>query len=145
MTVKSPETAAEWENYFQLRWKILREPWGQAVGSEKDELEFSATSFHALATNINGHEMGVARIQLLTDEKAQIRYMAVNNSEQGKGIGSSLITYLEIIAKANNVKMIILQARENAIPFYLTHNYIIKAKSFLLYGQVQHFLMEKIL
>ena len=33
-----PRTTQEWESYFDLRWRVLREPWGQARGSERDDL-----------------------------------------------------------------------------------------------------------
>jgi hypothetical protein len=36
-----------------------------------------------------------------------------------------------------------LQARENAVPFYLSIGYSIVEKSFLMWGLIQHFKMEK--
>ncbi|MEJ2362384.1 MAG: thioesterase, partial [Gammaproteobacteria bacterium] len=40
-TYKSPQTKQEWQAYFDLRWRILRAPWQQARGSERDDLEAS--------------------------------------------------------------------------------------------------------
>ena len=38
-----PQTDAEFEAYFELRWRILRKPWGEARGTEVDELEDTTT------------------------------------------------------------------------------------------------------
>jgi len=34
-----PETAVDRERYFDLRWRVLREPWQQPRGSERDDRE----------------------------------------------------------------------------------------------------------
>jgi N-acetylglutamate synthase-like GNAT family acetyltransferase len=143
MIIKSPESTDEWANYFHLRWQVLRAPWEQPEGSEKDDIEFLNTSFHAMALDINSDVIGVARIHLLDDQVAQIRYMAVSYAWQGKGVGLGLINYLELIAQSKGVKKIILQARENALAFYLKQNYKSKEKTFMMYNQIQHYLMEK--
>ena len=38
-TLRAPNTATEFAQYYQLRWQILRKPWQQALGSEQDEHE----------------------------------------------------------------------------------------------------------
>jgi predicted GNAT family N-acyltransferase len=143
MILKSPENAEEWEAYFQLRWRILRAPWHQIRGSEKDEAEYDDKTFHAMALDNDRNVLGVARLHLLNENIAQIRYMAVAENAQGLGIGSKLINHLENIAKAKNTKKVILQARENAVDFYIKQNYVVVEKSFLMYNKIQHFLMEK--
>ena len=143
MTIKSPESTEEWANYFLLRWQVLRAPWKQPKGTEKDEIEFLNTSFHAMALNDKSNAIGVARIHLLDNYTAQIRYMGVSEEWQGQGVGRGLINYLELIAQSKGVKTIILQARENALAFYQQQNYKIKEKTFLMYDQIQHYLMEK--
>lgn len=143
MRIKSPSTPEEWEKYFHLRWEILRAPWQQPKGSEKDEAEFDADSYHAMAVDSTNKVIGVGRLSLLKENKAQIRFMAIKDDQQGKGVGSMLLAYLENIAKTKDVNFIFLQAREHAIVFYEKHNYCLKEKTFLLYGQIRHFLMEK--
>jgi ribosomal protein S18 acetylase RimI-like enzyme len=143
MEVRSPLTMQEWDHYFNLRWQILRAPWNQAKGTEKDEIEHEKNTFHAMALNIDNQILGVARLHLLTENKAQIRYMAVSKQSQGLGIGKLLINYLEAIAKSQNVNQIVLQSRENAVDFYIKHNYKIIQKSFIMYNEIQHYLMEK--
>jgi N-acetylglutamate synthase-like GNAT family acetyltransferase len=143
MLIKSPETFNEWEAYFQLRWEILRAPWGQIKGTEKDHLENDSNSIHAMATDNENNIAGVARLNLISEDLGQLRFMAIANTHQNKGIGNKLINYLESIAKERGIKKIILQARENAIQFYYKNGYQIKEKSFVLYDSIQHYLMEK--
>ena len=49
--------------------------------------------------------------------------MAVSNSIQRKGLGSEIVKELELIAKKKGIKQIVLNARENAISFYLSLGY----------------------
>ena len=73
----------------------------------------------------------------------QIRFMAVETDSQGKGIGEKLMLHLESIAFENDKKKIILHAREIAIGFYRKLGYELIEKSHLLFGEIQHYLMEK--
>ncbi|SVE49581.1 uncharacterized protein METZ01_LOCUS502435, partial [marine metagenome] len=127
--------------YYDLRWRILRKPWNQPQGSEQDDLEES--SFHRMIVNEKGKTLGVGRIQINFSEEAQIRYMAVEDGYQNKGIGKLVLQSLEEIAAKKNVNFIILQARGNALTFYKSSGYQIVEKSYLLFGEIQHWLMRK--
>ena len=69
--------------------------------------------------------------------------MAVDSAYQGKGLGKLILLFLEEKAKELQLTKIELQARENALEFYKSNNYLLKEKSFLLWGIIQHYLMEK--
>ena len=143
MKIQSPVTQEEFDNYFELRWSILREPWQQPRGSEKDELENS--SHHVMVCDDNNQVIGAGRLHAVTDSQGQIRYMAVATNHHGKGIGGLLLKELEHIAKEKKFSSIMLHARENALPFYLQHGYILLEKSHLLFNSIQHFKMIKYL
>lgn len=143
MRLINPVTSLEFQNYYQLRWEVLRKPWDQAKGTEQDELETSC--IHVMALNEVDECIGVGRLQFNSTEEAQIRYMGVRNDQQGKGVGKELMTYLENKTSENNRTKIILQARENAVPFYLSIGYSIKEKTFFLWNKIQHYKMEKVL
>jgi N-acetylglutamate synthase-like GNAT family acetyltransferase len=143
MKIITPETTEEFANYFDLRWRILREPWQQPHGSEKDELE--DISHHVMICDDTGQAIGVGRLHAASDSQGQIRYMAVANTHQGKGVGSMLLNALENIARENNFRSILLHAREIALPFYLHHHYTQLEKSHLLFNSIQHFKMIKYL
>ena len=53
----------------------------------------------------------------------RIRYMAVSDSIQRKGLGTSIVLELEIMAKKKGAQEMVLNARENAINFYLSLGY----------------------
>jgi len=140
MIVRVPLTDEEFDKYYDLRWRILRAPWNQPKGSEKDELE--GKSIHIIAI-IEGEIVGCGRIHFNSIDEAQIRYMAVENELQGRGIGKLILNELEQKALEKGAKKIILNARENAVKFYDKNGYKIVKESHTLFGEIKHFLMRK--
>ena len=143
MTIRSPQTPNEFEQYYQLRWEILRKPWQQPKGSEQDNTEDIA--YHFAAFDEKNSITGVCRLQQNDDTHGQVRYMAVAEQQQGKGVGKALLLAAEAQARQLSLTTIVLDARENALAFYKTMGYTIVAKAHLLYGMIQHYRMEKIL
>ncbi len=141
--IKEPRTPEEFSAYYELRWKLLREPWGRPQGSEKDDNEREA--YHLMTINTNSKEVvGVGRIHLNNPEEAQIRYMAIVKNYEDQGIGSQILEKLEEHAKEKwEVKRIILNARENALNFYEKFNYKKIKKAHILFGEIPHYRMEK--
>ncbi|CAM3369072.1 GNAT family N-acetyltransferase [Aquirufa ecclesiirivi] len=142
MEIRSPQNSEEWEAYFQLRFKVLREPWNQALGTE--HLSDDPTAIHVFAIE-NNQVLGVARMHESSPQQGQVRCVAVASSHQGRGIGKLLMNFLEQKATENNWKEIILEARENAVPFYSNLGYIIEKESYLLFGEIQHYTMKKVI
>ncbi len=141
MKAEFAQTQEEIEAILELRFKILREPWFQPKDSSSDGHE--DTSHNAYVEDKDGNVIACGRLQLNDTETGQIRYMAVANDQQGKGLGKIILKALEEKAKELGPKRIELQARENALEFYKANNYIIKEKTHLLFGVIQHYLMEK--
>jgi predicted GNAT family N-acyltransferase len=140
MEIKSPKTDSEWKAYYALRYNVLREPWNQPLGSEV--LGDEDQAIHAIAVK-DGEVLGVARMHESADKQGQVRCVATATSAQGKGIGKSIMAYLEEQAKAKGWTEIVLEARENAVPFYQAIGYTIVAESYLLFGEIQHYRMSK--
>ena len=142
MKIIEPNSSAEFEQYYNLRYEVLRKPWLQPKGSEKDDDDKS--SIHRMIIDeSNGKAVAVGRLQFNTSEEAQIRYMAVSDNYQLKGYGNIIIKTLEDIALNKGIRNIILQARENALKFYWKNGYEIIEKSYLLFDEIQHWLMIK--
>ncbi|MDN3653725.1 bifunctional GNAT family N-acetyltransferase/hotdog fold thioesterase [Thalassotalea ponticola] len=139
--ITSPQSDAQFEAYYQLRYCQLRQAWQQPVGSELDDLEQQAV--HRMVVDQCDRVVGVGRVHKVGVDKANIRFMAVDDAHQGKGLGAKLLTALEQAAAERGVSTIELQARENALDFYRNCGYQILAKSHLLYGQIQHYKMQK--
>lgn len=140
MQLKQPETREEFEQYYNLRWRILRKPWGELAGSERDQEEDEA--YHIMAVE-NDRVVGVARLQFPARDSAQLRYMAVAAECQGKGTGRKIIEHMEHYAQQQSVSKLFLHARENAVGFYLAQGYGILESSYLLFNTIQHYKMIK--
>lgn len=142
MNIYQPKTEKDFQQYYHLRWRILRKPWGQAEGSERDSND--ENYYHVMAV-INGNIAGVARLEFPDNGLAQLRYMAVDDVYQGNGIGRKIVDHMEQYSKENNVHELFLNARENAVGFYEKLGYQITEKSYLLFDSIQHYKMIKIL
>jgi ribosomal protein S18 acetylase RimI-like enzyme len=140
MKLVRPGTKKEYQKYYNLRWRILRKPWDEPRGSERDELE--GQSIHLMACE-NGKLLGVGRVHFNSLKEAQIRYMAVEESWQGKGVGTTILKELERSAKRKGANHIILNARESAVGFYKKHGYRIIRKAHTLFGVIPHYKMRK--
>lgn len=141
MTFKIPTSENEFEKYYFARWEILRKPWNQPLGSEKAEDDSKA--IHGMLVDKEDCVIAVSRLHYNTTEEAQIRYMGVLEEYRGKGYGMQLLMELEKIAIKQGIKRLMLHSRYNAIPFYKKANYVIAKKSYLLFGEIQHFEMVK--
>ena len=142
MEIIEPNTSTEFKIYYNLRYEVLRKPWFQPKGSERDDDD--ATSIHRMIIDEpNGKAVAVGRLQFNSIEEAQIRYMAVSDDYQGMGYGSEIVKVLGNIAREKGTQKIILQSRENALQFYKSNGYEIVKKTHLLFGEIQHWLMEK--
>ena len=139
MKILEPKTEEEFEEYYELRWQVLRKPWGKPRGSERDDIEDK--SIHIMVKNDN--ILGVGRLHFNSNKEAQIRYMAVSAAHRKQGIGTMILKKLEEMARKKGAKYVVLNAREHAIGFYKKNGYRIVEKSYILFGSIQHFKMMK--
>lgn len=142
MHLSQPETTEEFAQYYELRWRILRKPWGQPRGSEQDSED--ASSYHLMARD-KQQLIGVARLQFLGDGSAQLRYMAVAEAWQKKGVGRKILRHMEEVARQRGARHLLLHARDNALGFYSKLGYQTLEPSYCLFGSIQHYKMQKAL
>lgn len=142
-SIIEPKSEKDVEDYYRIRFEILRKPWNQSSATTKDDTE--SISVHLLVKDGSGKAVATGRMQFNSPKEAQIRSMAVINEYQGKGIGSLIIAHLEKIAREKRLETILLDARENAVNFYLQNGYEIVEPSYLLFGEIKHFRMKKLL
>lgn len=138
--IRRPNSPEEWDLYFNLRYEVLRAPWNQPRGSERNDGDETAEHF---AFFEDDEIIGVGRLDFTENLGSQIRFMAVDSRFQVRGIGRQLMQHMEEIARNKGCKETILHAREIALPFYEKLGYDITEKSHLLFGEIQHFLMIK--
>ena len=130
---------SELTEYYDIRWKILREPLGLKKGTEKDDLEDQ--SIHRVA-KIDNQIIAVGRLHFIENNAAQIRYMAVEHNFRGRGVGKLITNEFIEISKKKNISKVILYARESVLSFYKKLGFNIVERAHLLEG-IQHFLMER--
>lgn len=128
-------------NYFDLRWRVLREPWNQPRGSERDNLD--ATAFHLVIQTPEGKPVAIGRLHLNSPAEAQVRFMAVDPAWRNRGLGGRILRGLEDEARARRVARIVLNAREDASEFYLGHGYQVEGPGETLFDKVRHVRMRK--
>jgi GNAT superfamily N-acetyltransferase len=138
--VRQPLNDEELARYYDLRWRILREPWTQERESGRDELEDQA--FHLTAWT-GDRLTGAGRLHWNSSEEAQVRYMAVEEGFGGQGIGSLILEGLEGEARRRGATRIVLNARETAVPFYRKHSYRLIDRSGTLFESLPHWRMLK--
>ncbi len=140
MEIRQPSSQKDWNDYYALRYEVLREPWNQPTGSEV--LNDEEIAIHAMLVE-NNAVLAVARLHEAERGVGQVRCVAVAANQQGKGLGKLVMQYLENEAQRIGMREIILEARENAVPFYEKIGYSIIKKSYLLFGEIQHYTMRK--
>lgn len=140
MNIRTPTTEKEWEDYYDLRYRILRKPLGKPIGSEKNEGDKSGKHFALYSHN---QLKAIARLDQAGRDISQVRFVAVEENTQGQGFGKKIMRAVEFDSKKSGNQKMILQARENALEFYLKLDYKVIKKTHLLFDQVQHYLLEK--
>lgn len=139
--ILTPVTEEDFSRYFDLRWRVLRAPWDQPRGSERDALEDQC--WHRMACIDERIPLGVARLQRNSPEQGQIRYMAVEPAWRGRGAGRALVEALEMQARALGMNEIVLDAREESVAFYQRLGYEVLGPSHTLFGTIRHAAMRK--
>ncbi|MFO8023625.1 GNAT family N-acetyltransferase [Thiohalophilus sp.] len=143
MQIDTPRTPVQFDAYYELRWQVLRAPWHQSRGSERDEHEADAT--HRMILD-NGQQLrAVGRLHALDSETGQIRYMAVDPVYRGQGLGKQMLLALEDAARAQGLLNLVLHAREPVVGFYRRQGYELLGRSHTLFGEIIHYKMHKAL
>lgn len=138
--VKIPKTQEEWDSYYDLRYRILREPLGKERGSERNDGDENGIHF---ALYDNHKLVAIARLDQVDQATCQARFVAVETDSQGKGYGREIMNALENKAERLGYSKLILHARDYALPFYEKLGYTLVGPSYKLFDVLQHFEMFK--
>ena len=141
-TIMAPMSGCDFDAYYALRWHCLRAPHNMPRGSERDDDDDGA--HHVMAKNGEGRVIGVARLHPNQDGAMQLRYMAVDNAYRRRGVASAMLAHLEDVARTGKHKRIMLNAREGAVPFYLSRGYRITPDTARgAIADIKHYVMQK--
>lgn len=139
--IRKPITPKEWEQYYALRYDVLRKPLNQPIGSERNDGDLTGIHF---ALYEDGMLRAIARLDKVDESTGQTRFVAVDPIVQGKGFGKLIMEAVEAKSIERGDKKMILHARDYALQFYLRLGYAEIEKSYKLFDVLQHYLMEKV-
>jgi ribosomal protein S18 acetylase RimI-like enzyme len=122
-----------------LRNQILRKPLGLTFTNEELENEKNEILIAAFEED---EILGCCVLCPIENERFRLRQMAVKDDVQGKGIGASIMSFAETIAKDKGYKYMLMHARDSAIGFYEKFGYKVIGTPFIEVN-LPHHIMEK--
>lgn len=161
------------EAYYQCRYAILRQPLGFDRGAEV--LADDSDAIHAYVEDVHGKVVCLGRAHLIPHDSdgsqsdfpgasgpktpafsplldhgnrpaIQIRQMGTIQTSRRKGFAALVLEALEVEAKtAFNAKIGLLQARDEAIPFYQAAGWVIIDRPYSIPNVGAHRSMMKVL
>jgi N-acetylglutamate synthase-like GNAT family acetyltransferase len=129
----------DYKKMVQLRNQILRQPLGMTLHHE--ELEKEKNDIHIAAFD-EDDILGCCVLTPVDESTLRLRQMAVNGDMQMKGIGASIVSFAENIARDKGYKSIIMHARNTATGFYEKFGYKRIGNEFNEVN-LPHYIMEK--
>jgi N-acetylglutamate synthase-like GNAT family acetyltransferase len=129
----------EYEQMLRLRNDILRKPLGLSFDKSELEKEIEDTLIGAFEEE---KMLGCCLLTTIDKDVVRLRQMAVQNNLQGKGIGATMVTYAENVARDLGYKKMIMHARKPVIGFYEKLGYKTIGDEFVEVT-IAHYTMEK--
>ena len=140
MAIKQIEYGSkDYKKMVDLRYEILRKPLGQTFTESH-----LAKDKEAILIGVFDEDEILACCVLspIGNQTLRLRQMAVQKNLQGKGIGESIMTFAENLARDKGYKLLMMHARDSAIRFYEKFGYQVKGEQFTEL-EVPHHIMEK--
>lgn len=140
--IKTPQTREEFKTYYDLRYRILRQPWAQPRGTEKDDYEPISTHFMAVDTE-TGEVVGVIKVYEKEEGVGCFSHMAVAGVRQRQGIGRLLMDAVEEYSRMKGFKTLGCFSRLNTTQYFEQAGYRIAGLPTHYFGTTQVVWMEK--
>ncbi len=140
--IKKPATRDDFKAYYDLRYKVLREPWGQPRGTEKDDYEPLSQHFMAV-DDATGEIVGVVKMFEKSAGVCWFSHLAVSNRYQKKGIGKLLMAHVEDQARAQGFRTLGCMSRLNTTGYFEKMGYKMAGLPTHYFGTTQVVWMDK--
>ncbi len=129
----------EYKQMIALRMEVLRKPLGlnfseDELVKEKEDILIGAFDEDKI--------LACCLLTKIDNNTIKLRQMAVQNNLQGKGIGASMMSFAETVARDKGYKKLMMHARNTAIGFYEKFDFKVKGNEFIEVN-VPHHVMEK--
>lgn len=135
-----PFAGSFYDESVSLRNEILRQPLGLEFTTEELAKEYDDIHFGVFNNDLN--LLGCLVLVPVGDGSVKMRQVAIVKSLQGKGIGSALVKASEIFCFDSGYNKIVLNARKEAVSFYLKLGYK-KIGDVFIEINIPHFQMIK--
>lgn len=132
----------EYDETVSLRYKILRLPLNLDFTAEDLAKEY--TDIHLAAYDEAWILRGCLVLTPKTKTVIKMRQVAVDADIQGKGVGRTMVEKSEQMARSLGYKMMELNARDVAVPFYKKLDYQVEGEMFEEVS-IAHYKMVKVL
>ncbi|MFX1338326.1 MAG: GNAT family N-acetyltransferase [Promethearchaeota archaeon] len=142
LIIRQPLSKEDFELMYDLRWRVLREPWNQPKGSEKDDIE---TESYPFMVTLNEQIVATARFHKANEKEGQIEYLAVEKDYRNKRIASKLMRYIEGFSISLGLESIIIFAWKIAQDFFVKLDYKIVREDLILFNEIECLIMRKML
>jgi N-acetylglutamate synthase-like GNAT family acetyltransferase len=131
--------STEYNKMILLRNEVLRIPLGltftsEELANEKNDLFIGAFDEDQI--------IGCCILTIIDFKSVRLRQMAVQKTQQRKGIGKSILHFAENIAKDKGYSKLMMHARNTAIGFYKKMGYNLSGEQFIE-ANIYHHYMEK--
>lgn len=137
-----PATREEFKAYYDLRYRLLRQPWAQVRGTEKDDYEPISRHFMAVDSESN-LIVGVIKVYEKETGVGCFSHMAVVGERQRQGIGKQLIDTVEDVSRELGYHTLGCYSRLNTTKYFEDLGYRIAGLPTHYFGTTQVVWMEK--
>jgi ribosomal protein S18 acetylase RimI-like enzyme len=142
ISIKIPQTRDDFKAYYELRYRVLRAPWGQPKDTEKDDYEPISQHFMAVDDE-KGKVVGVIKMFEKEPGVGWVSHLAIDPAYQRKGIGRLLMDTVEKVAKEKGYHAIGCMSRLNTTGYFERFGFKTAGLPTHYFGTTQVLWMEK--
>ena len=142
ITIKIPQTREDFKAYYDLRYRVLRAPWGQPKDTEKDDYEPISQHFMAVDDE-KGKVVGVIKMFEKTEGVGWFSHLAIDPGYQKKGVGRLLMDTVEQAAREKGYHVIGCMSRLNTTAYFERMGFRTAGLPTNYFGTTQVLWMEK--
>jgi len=96
------------------------------------------SAFHLFLLDSTRKPLACGRLHFNAPDKAQVRFMAVDENKRGRGWERRILEGLEAEATRRGTQKLVLNARDNATEFYAELGYVVVGEAETLFGAIRH-------
>ncbi|MBS0634975.1 MAG: GNAT family N-acetyltransferase [Verrucomicrobia bacterium] len=121
MTLHAPETAPDWDTYHQIRITQIHNRYCPDLVYDYNDPEEKQN--HPRLFKVDGKIVGVIRIDLLQENEASFRWIAIDPAHVRQGLGTKMLTLAEEFVKEHGRTTIRIPATAQSLAFAHTLGY----------------------